>query len=343
MKPSPKFVKALNTLAVQAHCQAFYQPENIDDLIKLSNQLPEHFYILGEGSNTLFLDEITPVLVSPKLYGVKIETHDEYYLVTAAASENWHDLVLHCVNNSVYGLENLALIPGSVGAAPVQNIGAYGVELADFCQQVRWFCFESNQEKVLTTEQCQFKYRDSIFKHDLKNKGLITAVTLKLPKLWQPKITYAGLNELAVDCTAKEVLEKVIIIRQSKLPDPSDIPNAGSFFKNPIVPIAILDALKRHYGQIPHYQVDEQHVKLAAGWLIEQSGYKGYKMLGVGVHAKQALVLVNHHSESGRAIFDLAILIMKEVFAKFNVQLEPEVRLVTAQGEKSFQELTIHG
>jgi len=332
-----------NSFNVEAVSEFFLQPENIADLIKLSENLPNSFYILGEGTNTLFFNKHIPTIIKPSFYGRAVTEHDEYYQVTASASENWHELVKFCISKGAYGLENLALIPGTVGAAPVQNIGAYGVEFADFCYEVKWFDFELKKLIVMKSASCKFAYRESLFKSELNGKGIIVEVTLRLSKNWQPTISYRGLDTLGKGANAKQVMDKVIEIRQSKLPDPNILPNAGSFFKNPIVPYVIFDALKKRYPDMPSYKVDEHSIKLAAGWLIEHSGLKGYKKNGVGVHQHQALVLVNFSSESGADILALAELVVNTVKAKFDIQLKPEVRLVGAHSEQKFSELFNHG
>lgn len=336
-------LKSNNSFNVEVFCQQFYQPESLNDLAEIANSLSKPFYILGEGTNTLFFNKQIPTVISPKLYGKVVEEFDEFFQVTASASENWHELVKFCIDKGVYGLENLALIPGSVGAAPVQNIGAYGVEFADFCYEIKWFDFELKKLVVMKSASCKFAYRESLFKGELNGKGIIVEVTLRLSKSWQPNISYRGLDTLEENASARQVMDKVIEIRQSKLPDPNILPNAGSFFKNPIVPYATFEALNRRYPDMPYYKVDEQNIKLAAGWLIEHSGLKGYKTNGVGVHQHQALVLVNFSSESGADVLALATFVVNTVKAKFDIQLEPEVRLVGANSEQKFSELCNHG
>lgn len=336
-------VRTLNTFSVEANCPEIYYPASVDELKVLSQQLSKPFYVLGEGSNTLFVDSQTPVLIKPNLTGIEISEDDEHYYVSAAASENWHQLVCHCVDNGINGLENLALIPGSVGAAPVQNIGAYGTELSDYCCSVNWFEFSSGTLQSLSASQCQFSYRNSIFKQALKNSGIITKVTLCLPKKWQPNLSYHGLNQLSTDVTAKHVMKEVMKLRRSKLPDPDQIPNAGSFFKNPIVSQAQFEKLKEDFNDIPYYLQNDRKVKLAAGWLIEQAGLKGYRTQGVGVHDKQALVLVNYNSKHGRDIINLAKYIQACVYEKFGVSLQPEVRMVTQLGESTWDAIVNHG
>ncbi|MBL0711732.1 MAG: UDP-N-acetylmuramate dehydrogenase, partial [Colwellia sp.] len=239
----------------------------------------------------------------------------------------------------IFGLENLALIPGSVGAAPVQNIGAYGVEFSDFCKQIKWFEFSTQSLKTLSKEECDFSYRNSVFKQRLQNKGIITEVVFSFPKKWIANLSYAGLIQLGENPTAIQVMDKVISLRQTKLPNPKVLPNAGSFFKNPIVTAKKASALKEIYPQIPLYKQDNGQVKVAAGWLIEQAGLKGFRTKGVGVHNLQALVLVNYESSSGKDIVKLAKYVQQQVFTKFDVLILPEVRMISMQGEQDFTDL----
>lgn len=330
-----KSLKRLNTFSVESTTSQIYYVENEDNLIELANGLPKVFYILGDGSNTLLVSEIAPTIIKPSFKGIEVHETVDGYIISVGASENWHDLVAYCVNNNMPGLENLALIPGSVGAAPVQNIGAYGVEFSMFCESVEWFDFEKKNTQQLLNKDCKFDYRNSLFKELFKNKGVITHVNLFLPKDWQPVLSYGGLNTLPHDVSAAEIMAKVIEIRSRKLPDPSLLPNAGSFFKNPIVPIEVSQNLLAKFPQMPTYEVDEKHKKIAAGWLIEAANLKGYKKNGVGVHKDQALVMVNYSSERGKDILELAQYVQEKVFDKFGVRLEPEVRLVAESGESS--------
>jgi UDP-N-acetylmuramate dehydrogenase len=337
-------LKSSNSFNIKASCSHIYFPSTVAEL----QQLPEltggntldNFYILGEGSNTLFVEAQAPIIIQPKFTGIEIDEQDDHFIVTAGAAENWHDLVCFCLDQGVYGLENLALIPGSIGAAPVQNIGAYGVEFADYCQEVQWYEFASKTIHSLTKKVCNFAYRDSIFKQEFYNKGLITQVTFKFPKAWQANLSYAGLDMLAKDSTAKQVMTQVIKLRSSKLPDPKQLPNAGSFFKNPVVNKEDFTQLQQQYPKIPHYPQPNGEIKLAAGWLIDQVGLKGFRHDDVGVHQQQALVLVNYGSDLGADIVSLAKYVQRKVAEKFSVSLTPEVRMITEQGERSFSSLT---
>lgn len=333
-------LKSSNSFNIKASCSRIYFPSSLAELQQLPDLSAESFYILGDGSNTLFVEAQTPIIIQPKFTGIEIDEQDDHFVVTAGAAENWHDLVCFCLAQGIYGLENLALIPGSIGAAPVQNIGAYGVEFADYCQEVQWYEFASKTMHSLTKKACNFAYRDSIFKQEHYNKGLITQVTFNFPKAWHANLSYAGLDMLAKDSTAKQVMTQVIKLRSSKLPDPKQLPNAGSFFKNPVINKEDFTQLQQKYPKIPHYPQQNGEIKLAAGWLIDQAGLKGFRHEYVGVHQQQALVLVNYGSDLGADIISLAKYVQRKVFEKFLVSLTPEVRMVTEQGERSFSSLT---
>jgi UDP-N-acetylmuramate dehydrogenase len=327
-----------NSLNFSSVSQRIYFPDDINELNQVAAAVSEPYYILGEGSNTLFLDDKAPTIIKPRFSGINIEETQGYYIVSVGASENWNDLVRYTVQQGVFGLENLALIPGSVGAAPVQNIGAYGVEIADYCTGVQWYELATQTVHQLDNKDCEFAYRDSIFKRRLHNKGIICKVWFTLPKQWQPSLKYAGLNALTANATAAQVMSKVIALRQTKLPDPDVLPNAGSFFKNPVVSDSQYQQLQQTYGDLPHYLQSDGSIKLAAAWLIEHTGLKGYRDKGVGVHQKQALVLVNYCSTSGRDLLELAKYIQRMVVEKFDIRLQAEVRLVSASGEVLFNE-----
>jgi len=332
-------LQSSNSFNIKASCSRIYFPSSLAELQQLPDLASENFYILGEGSNTLFVEPQAPIIVQPKFTGIDIIEHDDHFIVTVGAAENWHNLVCFCLEKGIYGLENLALIPGSVGAAPVQNIGAYGVDFADYCQEVNWFEFSSKNIKSLDKKACLFAYRDSIFKQALYNKGIITQVTFKFPKQWQANLSYAGLDVLSKDCSAQEVMAQVIKLRSSKLPDPKELPNAGSFFKNPVISAKDFAPLQQQYPNMPNYPQQDGDFKLAAGWLIDQVGLKGFRHQGVGVHEKQALVLVNYDSDLGADIIRLAKYIQRKVAEKFSVAITPEVRMITSQGEKAFSSL----
>jgi len=333
-------LKSSNSFNIKASCSRIYFPSSLAELQKLPDLSAENFYILGDGSNTLFVEAQAPIIIQPKFIGIKVDERDDHFIVTAGAAENWHDLVCFCLEQGIYGLENLALIPGSIGAAPVQNIGAYGVEFADYCQDVQWYEFATKTMHSLTKKACNFAYRDSIFKQERYNKGLITQITFHFPKVWHANLSYAGLDTLAKDSTAKQVMSQVIKLRSSKLPDPKQLPNAGSFFKNPVINKVNFTQLQQKYPKIPYYPQQNGEIKLAAGWLIDQAGLKGFRHNNVGVHKQQALVLVNYGSDFGTDIISLAKYVQRKVSEKFLVSLTPEVRMITQQGERSFSSLT---
>jgi len=332
-------VRKNNSFNVEAVCPKAFFPKDLSDLQYLPKVLDSEFYILGEGSNTLFVESQGPIIIKPDFKGMEFTESDDEYTVIVGASENWHELVCFCLERGINGLENLALIPGSVGAAPVQNIGAYGVEFSDFCTQVEYFDLFDKQVKTLSTEECHFSYRDSIFKQSLRNRGLITQVVLSFPKSWQPNLNYQGLNSLAKNSSASNIMLEVIKLRQSKLPDPLKLPNAGSFFKNPVISKEEFNKLIINYPKIPNYPQANDDIKLAAGWLIEQTGLKGIRYKSVGVHNKQALVLVNYDQGLGREIVSLAKFIQRQVKKKFDIYIVPEVRMISALGEQSFSDL----
>lgn len=310
-----------------------FQPSTLAELEVALTEIDHPFYILGEGTNSAFIQVSAPAIICPNFFGIEVtESNDEVKLVVSA-SENWHNFVLYCLEKGYHGLENLALIPGSVGASPVQNIGAYGTEVSDVISRVHWYDFKQKEIVYYAAADCQFSYRDSLFKQALLGQGLIVAVEFILSKNWRPKLTYAGLSELQEPVTAKQVVNKVIEIRQSKLPDPNELSNAGSFFKNPIISQSRAEQLKQQFPQMPVYSVqDQERVKVAAGWLIEQSGLKGIEENGVGVHHHQALVLVNYHQKNGQYLLKLAKKVQDAVNEKFAICLEPEVRLIDDKG-----------
>ena len=325
-------LKNHNTFAVDASCPFIYYPSSESELRELCQGLPSPFYVLGEGSNTLFVDDNTPSIIQPQMKGISVRETTTCFFIDVGCAENWHHLVSFCVQRGIGGLENLALIPGSVGAAPVQNIGAYGVELADRLTKVRWFDFANQTMHDFDRDQCQFGYRDSIFKNKLLGKGVITGLTLSLAKNWHPTLGYSGLESLAENSSVAEIYQQVVAIRKAKLPDPKLLPNSGSFFKNPVVNMEQYQHLCAMFGDMPAYPQSTGQIKLAAGWLIEKVGLKGFRLGDVGIHSLQALVLVNYSGTKGQPIADLAYLVQKQVEKKFGVFLEAEVRIISQFG-----------
>ena len=291
-------------------------------------------FILGGGSNILFTQDVPQWVIRNEIKGIeKIKEDNEHIWLKAGAGEVWHLFVLYCVNNNYAGVENLSLIPGTVGAAPIQNIGAYGMEVKDIIESVRFFNIETGIFETFTNSDCQFGYRDSIFKHLLKGKIIITSVVFKLNKQpvfntsygnIQQELDAKGIKELSI----KAISDAVISIRSSKLPDPKEIGNAGSFFKNPEIATSQFEVLKSAYPNIPGYSISEDIVKVPAGWMIEQCGWKGFRENDYGVHQHQALVLVNYSKARGAQIAALSDKIILSVHDKFGIDLEREVQIV---------------
>lgn len=291
------------------------------------------FFVLGGGSNVVLSGQVDPLVIKVQSRGIRLlETRDDAHIVEAQAGEVWHDFVGHCLEQGWPGLENLALIPGTVGAAPVQNIGAYGVELEQRVHSVLAWNFRQARLVELPAANCGFSYRDSRFKHDPAGTWLIVAVRFALPRPWTPVLDYPDLRQrsaLAGTADARAIFEAVCQIRRQKLPDPAVLGNAGSFFKNPVVPQVQRDALREQWPGLVSYELGQGLCKLAAGWLIDQCGWKGRRDGSVGVHERQALVLVNHGGANAQDIERLAQSIRADVRRRYGVELEQEpVRVV---------------
>ncbi|MFO6424797.1 UDP-N-acetylmuramate dehydrogenase [Motilimonas sp. KMU-193] len=300
------------------------------------------YFIIAGGSNLLFCEDFKGVLLKPEFTGKTVVDAGDAWLITVGAGENWHQFVTWCLAQGYPGLENLALIPGCVGATPVQNIGAYGVEIKDFVEQVNAYDLINKQWRQMSRDECEFGYRDSIFKHALKDSHLIVEVTFRLPKQWQPVTSYGDLKSLPDSATADDIFNLVCQVRSQKLPDPNELGNAGSFFKNPQVPEAQAQALAIAYPDMPIYDTAiAGQKKLAAGWLIDQCGLKGRKVGGAQVHQQQALVLVNTGTASAKDVVELAWLVRTSVAERFGVLLEHEVRFIGAQGETNLDEMML--
>lgn len=291
-------------------------------------------FVLGGGSNILFTKDYAGVVLKNEIKGIEVQHEDaEHVYVRVGAGENWHQFVLHCINHNWAGVENLSLIPGNVGASPIQNIGAYGVELDNIFWSLEAFHLAERRIHTFTMADCEFGYRDSIFKNSYKDQFAILSVTLQLRKKPIFHVSYGAITEELDKMGVKElgikaVSQAVINIRSSKLPDPTEIPNAGSFFKNPEVPVAKYEELKSKFPGIIAYPLTKMAVKLAAGWMIEQCGWKGYRKGDAGCHAKQALVLVNYGNAKGNEIYDLSEEILQSVNEKFGIILEREVNIL---------------
>jgi len=324
-----------NTFGFQVICDAF---ATITSETEFLNHLKQKAFstkrlVLGGGSNVLFTKDFDGTVIWNQIKGIEtVKENNEHVWLKVGAGEVWHQFVLHCVANNYGGIENLSLIPGYVGAAPMQNIGAYGVEIKDVCESVDYISFENGTKLTLTAEECNFGYRESIFKHELKDKVFITHVTFKLNKKHSLSTHYGAIEqELAsngiVNPTIQDVSNAVIAIRSSKLPDPKQIGNAGSFFKNPVIKTSEAAILVKNHPNAAIYPTPEG-VKVAAGWLIENAGWKGITKGNIGVHKKQALVLVNYGNGTGNEILTLSKNIQEDVFKKFGVKLEREVNLI---------------
>ena len=330
-------LKSLNTFGVPAQARyfaTFSSTEQLRELLAHSIVRNNQRLILGGGSNLLFVNNFDGIVLKNELMGIEtIQEDDHHYYVRSAAGEVWHDLVMHCIKLNYAGLENLSLIPGCVGASPMQNIGAYGVEIKDVFHSLEAINIHDGSAKTFSLAECQFGYRESVFKRAEKDNWVITTVTYKLNKRAVLQTSYGAIEEeidkMHLDnVTIKDISKAVINIRSSKLPDPKKIGNAGSFFKNPVVPIEVYRAIQSHHNNAPCFPIDEHHVKVPAGWLIEQAGWKGKNLGNHGVHDKQALVLVNYGGAEGRQIYDLSTAIINDIKAKFGIELEREVNII---------------
>jgi UDP-N-acetylmuramate dehydrogenase len=333
------------SFAVPARARYFVALEQEDELpavLDKANDQDLPVLILGGGSNVLLTENYSGLVIKVDLKGISVRadsTSAGHVLLQAGAGENWHTLVEYCLENNFYGIENLALIPGSVGAAPVQNIGAYGVELSEVLVNVRYFDLQFQQVVQLSTQECELAYRDSIFKHALKHKAVILSVCLRLSKTQRLKVEYPALKQALgehCDATARDVFNAVCAVRRSKLPDPAVLGNAGSFFRNPLISQRQYLDLQQQWPQIPAYATDTaDRVKLPAAWLIERAGWKGQRHGDAGVHEQQALVLVNYGQATGMQILHLAKAIAGSVQQQFNICLEPEVNIFPASAWQS--------
>ena len=332
-----KDLRPYHTFHLDVKAKYFVEVQSTDDLLQLlSSSLYKNnpTLVLGGGSNLLFTGDLNGLVIKLSLKGIEVVSEDaDQVVLKAAAGENWHELVMHCVAQGYGGLENLSLIPGTVGAAPMQNIGAYGVEIRDVFQSLEAIEIETGQIATFNREGCKFGYRESVFKTALKGQFIITSVTMLLSKRPVVNIGYGAVSDTLatwgiVNPTIADVSKAVVHIRQSKLPDPDKIGNAGSFFKNPTVSASKYDALKNNFPEAPGYPQPDGKVKVPAAWLIEQDGWKGKTLGAIGVHPHQALVLVNYGEGKGRDIWELAESIRASVKKRFGIALTPEVNIV---------------
>ena len=329
-------LKPYNTFGIEVKARYFATFENVSELQQLL-QLPEiaqaEKLILGGGSNVLFTKDYDGAVLKNNIKGISIIAQDDdFAFVKAGSGEVWHEMVLYCIKHGLAGVENLSLIPGTVGAAPLQNIGAYGVELKDIFDSLEAINLETGKLETFDKAGCDFGYRESYFKKAGKGKYIIVSVTLKLRKKPEFNISYGDIQKTLAameitDLNIKAISEAVCAIRKSKLPDPAQIGNAGSFFKNPEVDKTVFENLKNQYPEIPGYVVSETKIKVPAGWLIEHLGWKGKQLENYGVHKNQALVLVNYGGAEGNKIKQLAHDIIASVKEKFGIELSPEVNI----------------
>lgn len=327
----------LNTMGISCSADLFMAIKDPSELVALwKTTLPSlsSMMVLGGGSNVLFQGNYRGLILKNELLGkVKIEENEHHVMVQIGGGESWHECVMWAVENGWGGIENLSLIPGTAGAAPIQNIGAYGVELKDVFYQLTAFDWQTGKFQIFNVSECQFGYRDSIFKRHGKGRYFITEIQLKLSKNAEIKTHYGDIQQLLLawgitQPGISDVSKAVIHIRKSKLPDPAELGNCGSFFKNPVISKELFESLQLKYPDIKGFPLENGNIKIPAAWLIEKDGWKGKKVGHTGSHEKQALVLVNYGGASGKEIYALALQIQSSIAAHFGVHLEPEVNLI---------------
>lgn len=325
-------LKPYNTFSIEVKAPYFVNVTSEQGLMQACQRFPQSF-ILGGGSNILFTKDLEVPVIRVAIQGIEVVKEDSHNVwVKAYAGELWHHLVLYTLERGWGGLENLSLIPGSVGASVVQNIGAYGVEIKDVMHSCEVLCLQTLSRLTLSNTDCKFGYRESVFKNEAKGKYLVLSVTYKLTKNNHIlRLNYGGLAHKFSDIegvTPKMISDEVIAIRKEKLPDPKVLGNCGSFFKNPVVDRSVFEVIRISNPDMPFYEVSDTLVKVPAGWLIEQCGMKGFRDGDAGVHTRQALVLVNYGNATGEQIYHLALKIRSKVYEKFNISLEMEVNVM---------------
>lgn len=330
-------LKSLNTLGINVDAKYYTEVASIEEIefaIDFAKSRNVSLLILGGGSNLLFKKNYDGLVIKVNFGGIEvIDKDDRYIYVQVGAGESWDDFVQYCVEKRYAGIENLSLVHGTVGASPIQNIGAYGVEMSDYFQQLEFYHFETERIETFNRKACRFGYRDSIFKKELKGKGIVLTVTFQLLKEPSFNVEYGDIQDELKrlnysPLSLKAVRVAICNIRNSKLPDPNFVPNVGSFFKNPVVSAEKHDQLKKEFPDLVSFAQINGRFKLAAAWLIDQCGWKGKSDGDAGVHDKQALVLVNHGNATGQEIYDLSERIKISVYIKFGVELEREVNVV---------------
>ena len=330
-------LQKLNTFGLNVTAKYFIQLNSVEQIVELIKskifQEEEHL-IIGDGSNLLFTKDFNGLVIKVAIGGIHVVKEDKTsFFVKAGAGVEWHNLVNSCVRANFGGIENLSLIPGTVGAAPIQNIGAYGVELKDTMEALEAIELQTGKKRYFLNRECNFGYRDSIFKNELKDKFIITNVVFRLSKLPILNTQYGKIQEVLntldkKELTIQDVSNAIIKIREEKLPDPKKIGNAGSFFKNPVIPVELFNALKKSYSDIPGFDQPGNDVKIPAAWLIEKCNFKGMTHKGAAVHSNQPLVLINKGNASGHDILELSKLIQHKIKNEFGISLETEVRII---------------
>lgn len=327
-----------NTFGIDQSCRCLYEPRSVEELIALLPELrKEPLLIIGGGSNLLLTKDFEGNVLHPLIFGKDVSTSEsdgaDTIFLRCGAGEVWDDVVAFAVENGYYDMENLSLIPGEVGASAVQNIGAYGMEAKDIIYKVEAIDLQTGNAVSFSNEECCYAYRYSRFKADWKGRYVVTHVTYRLSKTFTPRLDYGNLRSTLMEQgisnpTAADVRKAVIDIRNAKLPDPKVEGNAGSFFMNPVVTREKYEALAAQYPAMPHYDVDDMHVKIPAGWMIDQCGWKGKTMGRAGVHSRQALVLVNKGGAKGEEIVALCEAIREDVRNRFGIDIHPEVNII---------------
>lgn len=330
-------LKPFNTFGIESQAKLFVSVDSVSQIVELIERgqfIKNNHLILGGGSNLLLTKNVDALVIKNELKGIeKINEDADFVWVTCAAGVIWQEFVMWCIDRNYGGIENLALIPGCTGASPMQNIGAYGVEIKDTFHELEAIELATGQRKTFTKSDCEFGYRESVFKRQLKNQFIITSVTFRLTKVPTFQIEYGAIkqeldNMQVSELSIKSIAQAIITIRSSKLPNPKEIGNAGSFFKNPEVDEATYLRLKNEFPNLVAYALENKNYKLAAGWLIEQAGLKGYRVGDAGVHQLQSLVLVNYGTATGNQMFDLSTHVLETVKQKYGIDLEREVNII---------------
>ncbi len=330
-------LKPYNTFGIEAYARyfsAFNSIDQLNEIIDFSISESVSGLVMGGGSNMLFVNNVDGLVLKNEIEGIEIlDENDEHVYIRAGAGMNWHQFVLYCIHHGYAGIENLVLIPGCVGASPIQNIGAYGVEIKDVFCSLEAYHLKDKSKIVFSNNDCAFGYRESVFKNRYKNQFVITSVTLRLNKKPVYNVSYGAIHQelesMGIkDLSVKSIAQAVMNIRNSKLPNPSKIGNAGSFFKNPEISVEDFNQLKSRYPTVNGYQTNNHKIKIAAGWLIEQSGWKGFREGDAGCYEKQALVLVNYGNATGEQVYQLSEKIIASVQQHFGITLQREVNII---------------